>query len=237
MNIESLINKEDVLNSVRYERKFSIEGFNNSEIKPLIKLHPAIFSETYSPRYVNSIYLDSIGFDNYTDTLDGVNNRMKVRIRWYGEMFGQVSPNLELKYKCGMITSKKVFPLSEFVIIEGKRIMSVKLITRGVLVPTCVEDFVNACRYILLVRYKRSYFQSEDKRYRLTLDSGLEYYNLQGSSRAFRGKMVDNNSVIMEIKYKCEDDEDVNSIINRFPFRLSKNSKYITGLNTLMGIN
>ena len=36
---------------------------------------------------------------------------------------------------------------------------------------------------------------------------------------------------VVELKYNLENDRLANSISNQFPFRLSKNSKYVNGVN------
>ena len=87
----------------RYERKSVISELTKNEIKALIKLHPAMFLESYPPRFVNNLYLDSVGMNNYFDNMAGLKERVKVRIRWYGRLFGSVEkPTLELKIKNGL---------------------------------------------------------------------------------------------------------------------------------------
>ena len=49
----------------------------------------------------------------------------------------------------------------------------------------------------------------------------------------FLKSVKDFKSVILELKYQEEYDEEANSIINQFPFRLSKSSKYVNGIQQL----
>ena len=49
----------------------------------------------------------------------------------------------------------------------------------------------------------------------------------------FLNKISDNRSIILEIKYNLDDDKIIDKITNSFPFRLTKNSKYITGVSRL----
>ena len=77
-------------NNYRYERKFFISNLTKYEIESLIKLHPALFSEIYFPRFVNNLYFDSLNMKNYFDTIDGLGDRMKIRIRWYGSLFQDI---------------------------------------------------------------------------------------------------------------------------------------------------
>ena len=74
----------------RYERKFFISKLTKYEVESLIKLHPAMFSEIYFPRFVNNLYFDSFNMKSYFDSVDGSPNRRKIRIRWYGDLFGDI---------------------------------------------------------------------------------------------------------------------------------------------------
>ena len=107
----------DILNpeSFRYERKFLISQLSRHEIESIIRLHPAAFSEIYHQRFVNNIYFDTVGLSAYKDNLTGISDRLKVRIRWYGDLFCLIEePFLELKIKRGFLGGKLRFPLASF---------------------------------------------------------------------------------------------------------------------------
>ena len=92
----------------RYERKFVISELSQQEIELIIRFHPAMFSEIYHPRWVNNIYFDSFGAQNYRDNIEGLRNRVKVRIRWYGSFLEPAKePMLEFKFKRGILGAKK----------------------------------------------------------------------------------------------------------------------------------
>ena len=71
------------IENYRYERKFVISSkhITKNEIENIIKLHPAVFREIYSERYVRNIYFDLIGFDNYVENIDG--NTYKYHFYFY----------------------------------------------------------------------------------------------------------------------------------------------------------
>ena len=90
-------------------------GYTIREIEALVNLHPAIFSQIYHPRFVNNLYLDSLSLNSYFCHVNGLKDRVKVRIRWYGDLFGPVDePVLELKIKRGSLGRKESFPLASF---------------------------------------------------------------------------------------------------------------------------
>ena len=95
------------LRTFRYERKFLVEELMLPQVATLIKGHPRMFYAPYPPRYVNNLYLDTPDMVNYFDNVDGAMQRRKVRVRWYGEPFGEINrPMLEVKVKEGLVGTK-----------------------------------------------------------------------------------------------------------------------------------
>ena len=84
-------------------------------------------------------------------------------------------------------------------------------------------------RAVLVNRYRRRYFISGDGRFRLTLDDQQEFYGFPGGGLS-RMARRDRDGLIVEIKYAREDDVDADWITNAFPFRLTRSSKYVSGL-------
>ena len=84
----------------RYERKYVVSGLSTADLERCIKTNPGLFTEIYQQRSINNIYLDSADLQHYFDNVNGAPARGKVRIRWYGKLFGEVTrPVLELKLK------------------------------------------------------------------------------------------------------------------------------------------
>ena len=103
------------ISGYRYERKFAIPGLTMLEAEAFIRLLPGMFSEIYYPRMVNNIYLDSLQSQCYFDNLDGLKDRVKVRVRWYNNLLGFVEkPVLEFKIKKGALGKKISYALNPF---------------------------------------------------------------------------------------------------------------------------
>ena len=101
----------------RYERKFCISEINSQEVESIVNLHPAMFSEIFHKRSVNNIYFDSPELNNYFDNIDGNSRRIKIRIRWYGKLFGEIEkPILEIKIKNGLLGRKSHYPLHPIIL-------------------------------------------------------------------------------------------------------------------------
>ena len=64
-----------------FERKFIFRRLCPRNFEVYIKLNIAEFSEIFHQRFINNIYFDTLGFENYYDNIDGIANRVKYRIR------------------------------------------------------------------------------------------------------------------------------------------------------------
>jgi hypothetical protein len=231
-----VLKKEVSENNHRYERKFYISDLRTEEVEYLVHFHPSFFSEIYYTRHVNNIYFDSVTFKNYYDNLDGTAERYKMRIRWYGGLFGNVlKPVLEYKLKKGLLGDKKKFPLSPFVLDTDFDISRIFSKLRESELPELFQHHLTFQKPVLLNRYKRRYFQSQDNQFRITIDSELNYYSIHSNRNHFSSCVVDDYSTILELKYSIENDAGAKKISSLFPFRMTKNSKYVNGVMSLYG--
>ena len=104
----------------RYERKFLVDQLDQHQVMGLIKRHPSMFSEPFPPRFINNFYLDTANMEHYHDNVVGAADRRKVRIRWYGDLMGQIErPVLEFKIKHGLVGTKRNYPYPSFHLRSG----------------------------------------------------------------------------------------------------------------------
>jgi len=219
------------LNNFRYERKFLISGITKSEIESIVKLHPALFSEIFHKRSVNNIYYDSPELNNYFDNIDGNLQRIKTRIRWYGALFDEIKkPVLELKIKKGLLGKKLSYSINSFKLDNNYNTQKIAHVIQNSEIPNFVKTGLKALNPILLNRYTRKYFLSADKKYRITIDTGQAFYRIGSWHNLFIKIMPDDTNIILELKYDMAYDNDARQITNLFPFRLTKSSKYVQGV-------
>jgi len=217
----------------RYERKFVFTGITARELESLIKVHPAVFSEIYPERFINNIYLDSFNLESYFSRIDG-SGSAKVRIRWYGGLFGDVErPVLEIKAKEGALGRKQVFPLKRFSLQAGFNLDTIRAVFKESDLPDVLKIRLAALEFALLNRFRRKYFQSADRDFRVTIDSDIEYYELSKNHNSFLNKNPESGTIVLEIKYAPEMDAFACGIVNRLPLRLTRNSKYVNGVERL----
>jgi SPX domain protein involved in polyphosphate accumulation len=215
---------------MRYERKFAVESLGFDEILRVIQLHPAHFSEVYPPRWVNNIYLDTEGLDSYLDNVNGVMARVKHRVRWYGEPFGPIDePRWEIKLKRGFVGEKRSYRLKPFTLdsdLTAQDLLGrMAEATDGIL----LKEQLRNLRPKMFNRYRRLYYLSFDRRFRITVDHRMSYGRFPPRQRKFFGEM-DEERTVVELKYDVEHDPEAQLITSAFPFRLTKNSKYVTGV-------
>jgi len=225
---------EQLRRAFRYERKFLVERMDAHQIRALVKRHPSMFYAPYPPRYVNNLYLDTQDLQNYHDNVSGVGARRKVRIRWYGDLFGAIqAPALEFKIKRGLVGAKQIYALPAFTLddrFDNGRYQA--LLARAQL-PADVHAYVRHLRVVLCNRYYRWYFATHDGRFRVTVDAGMVFYRVKRARNRFRCRYADLRHVVVELKYPKASDLQAERVSRFFPFSLSKNSKYVTGIETV----
>lgn len=220
------------LRSFRYERKFLVEKLLPSQVEVIIKRHPRLFISPYPPRFVNNLYLDTPSMENYHDNVGGAEHRRKVRIRWYGEPFGCIaSPMLEIKIKEGMVGTKKTFPLSpiQMDINFNKRLLVDTLSISSLPVPLFHD--LRSLEIVLFNRYHRQYYATRDGAFRCTLDSQMTFYKANGLiGNQFVHRQLNSRNLVVELKYEKEQEHHASRVASYFPFRVTRNSKYIEGI-------
>ena len=217
--------------SYRYERKFLVDQLDEHQVKGLVKRHPSMFYEPYPPRFINNFYLDSADMENYYDNVEGSGLRRKARIRWYGELMGQIDkPILEFKIKRGLVGTKKQYPFPEFNLGNGYRdeILMEKIITSDL--PPEVKGYLRMMNVVLMNRYYRRYYATRDGRFRVTLDTGLTFYRVDRIKNRFTHKQTDYRNLVVELKYDIDQDVSAFKVSGFFPFRVTKSSKYVQGI-------
>jgi len=215
----------------RYERKFLLQNFSPQRAEIIIKHNPARFTEIFHQRFINNIYLDTPKLTFFLDNVVGKSTRKKIRIRWYEELFGEIiKPVLEFKLKSGATGTKLSFPLANFTLDKGFNQKTLKIIFDKSELPDWVREELFTVEPVLINRYSRKYFQSFDKLFRTTIDHQLKYIHVDRTFNSFSRMESDNSSVIVELKYGYEDDNNASLITNSFPFRMTKSSKYVNGI-------
>tara|TARA_X000001036_G_C20677256_1_gene804649 strand:- start:623 stop:1303 length:681 start_codon:yes stop_codon:yes gene_type:complete len=217
-------NMEDHQNKFRYERKYLLD---KSKLNFFMKkLYLNNFEEVYTQRIINNIYYDTLNFSSFIETKEGVSDRIKYRVRWYGKVHEESEKVLELKIKSEFLNTKRTYPLGIFKFVSPIN-KNLKSLNKKIIETLFKEnsDFLNYnynLHPVLRNNYIRKYFFSQNLGVRITIDSGLNFKSfLNGNS------ILDDKKSIIEIKYQKENFFIMGDL---FDLELKKKSKFETGI-------
>jgi SPX domain protein involved in polyphosphate accumulation len=220
------------LRSHRYERKFLAEELFPCQVEALVRRHPLMFRAPFPPRQINSLYLDTADMENYYDNVAGAAARRKVRLRWYGALTGPVArPMLEIKVKDGLVGKKLAYAMAPFTLDETFCDRAFQALAGRSDLPPVVRTDLRTLSPVLLNCYRRSYHATRDGRFRITVDWRQEFYKINaafGNSLLHRQRNA--RDVILELKYDVDQEPLADRAAGYFPFRVTRNSKYIQGI-------
>ena len=205
---------------LRYEKKYVVQGIDPGFVDAVVITHPALFRRAYPDRQINNIYYDTPEFRCFAENMAGINKRHKFRIRWYGDLdAANKSPRLEFKYKQNDLGGKERFTVNGFILNEPP------VLDRSVHAQLGMDLLIP----VLANTYHRRYYISADGKFRLTIDRDLRFGSFLNRPCNLKLDMRQ-PGLIIELKYDREHDDAFNEITRFFPFRQSKNSKYVRGV-------
>ena len=203
---------------MRHEKKYRIEHSSESEIKQLLLSHPDSFSTAFPDRHINSIYFDTAALTSFQQNQDGISQRTKYRIRWYGDSLSQISsPQLEIKIRDNEFGTKDITPLADFDLSQAHQLEAIaKKHIPLELMPK------------VITRYKRAYYISHNQILRATVDTAVTYHGFG----KYQYKTVPHldPAIILELKCAKEEVSFLSDACQHIPYRIQKNSKYVNGV-------
>ena len=107
----------------------------------------------------------------------------------------------------------------------------IKLKVLGVPHSICRKFLV--LKPVIVNRYKRKYFLSRDKTFRVTIDQDLKYCSVSKFIKSSQNMFTDRFNVVLEVKYPVDKDNHAGNIGRTISQRLSRNSKYVSGVDLL----
>lgn len=170
--------------------------------------------------FIRSLYFDDEDSNAYYEKMDGVEFRKKYRIRIYN--FDDKFIRLECKYKHDNMTSKDQILLTHeecSKIINGK-IDEFSLDKDNLLRQFLIDSRINKLKPSIIVDYNRLAYTYHVSEVRITFDSkissGLYNYNLFDAD-ATTYKVIDDNEVVLEVKFNEILPEAISIILTTVP--------------------
>lgn len=227
----------EIFQNLRYERKFIYEHLQPTDlINTEVLTSSFCFREIFHRRSVNNIYYDDQAMSFYHQNVAGDEHRDKYRLRWYGDNFNKIeSPTLEIKKKMGAVGDKLSFKLPSINLNLSKGpLAGLREALKTAVNNTNSSELsfkMSLLSPSLFNSYERRYFLSNCEKFRITIDYNMSFYspetvNYPASHRAI-------SDTVLELKYKVEDDKEARDLTQSFSARLSKNSKYVRGVNLI----
>ena len=209
------------MNVIRIEKKFVFGKYKQDYLEKILLLNG--FVKLYSPRQISSIYLDTLNFDFAKDNINGVSKRKKIRFRWYNEDFSNIF--LEEKNKQNFLKNKIV---SETISVKSKNRLVQSLQEYFLALKKEYNNF--NYKFVLKTNYLRSYWISNDKKIRATIDTNLKASPINNLDR-----YLDLNETILEFKFLPIHESVFRYLFfqNNLNLRSKKYSKYLQSFNLL----
>ncbi len=222
----------------RYEVKLVSPNSDLAHVRSWIRTHRCAFSESFPPRVVNNLYMDTHDLQWLDDSVEGFSERRKVRLRWYGEQTDTVSAVLEVKRKRDRANWKLRHALVEPLDLRA-----------GVTWPAIVSKSVGSVPDwmrveigvdlvpILVNRYHREYYEDRSGKLRITIDYDQDVYDQRLSARPnLVSRAPRRYSLVVEVKGPLHEWERIKEVTNELPLRVTRNSKYALAYESIGSI-
>ena len=210
------------MENLRIERKWVFRKIDHLLVLNSLLRSQFFFKYHYPSRRINSIYYDDINLSNITQNLDGISNRVKYRVRWYGSNSDNLkNPNFEIKRKRNFETQKKIISLKNFNNINYHSEKNLNCLTKFINGNIVLSKILSPT---LLISYHRIYLISSNQLIRATIDYEVKSKRLLNFKNDFFCNFKD---VILELKYEPNLDWSVRNKLDNIKARYAKSSKYI----------
>ena len=150
------------MNEKRIEKKFVLGKFKDDFFKKFLLVNG--FTKQYPDRTISSVYLDTVNYDFAKDNINGVSERKKIRFRWYNDDLDKIYIEEKNKRNFGVWKNvKKVnFQINKEKLTENLKNNFFKIKFKN-------NNNFNY-KFVLKTNYKRSYWLSNNKKIRATVD-------------------------------------------------------------------
>jgi hypothetical protein len=209
----------------RYERKYIIARTKVPQL--LSELFQNGYHKIFNTRKVNNLYYDDYLLNSYYENIDGLSDRKKYRVRWYGMTYSKSIKKFEIKIKSEFLNRKEAVSLGSqtFTSPIESNLNKINNHVKDVLQELSLNTNVIP---VLLNNYTRNYYKNKIKNVRVTIDKDLRYYSIISKKN-----LAIMDKCIIEFKYSNKDFFAVN---NMFDLKLNKSSKYVDGTQQTMNL-
>ena len=199
------------------------------------------FKRSFEDRKVNSLYFDTPQYTFAASNMSGESNRIKIRSRWYGKtnynfiesfLHEEQKFNIEVKRKSNNFSDK--LQLDSFTFRQkhnfNERVLAISSKVKKI---TCqhneLKDF--SLNDSVFVNYDREYYVSNMfPSIRFTVDKNIVYSK---SKPIYNPTTLSINYLIAELKFPTTLRDSANKLMENFPFRQVRSSKFLASLSQI----
>jgi SPX domain protein involved in polyphosphate accumulation len=219
----------------RHEIKFVANFYTLPKLLVWIKCNKLAFYKEYADREVNNIYFDTYEYFSYASNLSGQSSRQKVRYRWYGDQSLDLG-QLEIKNKRNNLGWKDTYKVMQkpYKIGDSWRQVIQSISSE---LPDKAKPILKLYSFpVISNKYSRSYFISQDKKIRITIDTDQKTYDQRYKSFPnFKVKSNLLDTFVLEVKFDKVERDRVTDFLTGLPIRASRHSKYMNSVNSVSG--
>lgn len=209
---------------MRHEKKYRLLDCSAQELRQVLLHHPMSFRKAFPDRHINSLYFDTNDLQSYQENQAGISQRLKYRIRWYGEALEQANkPTLEKKIRDNQFGRKELLPLPDFQLRDAAQLRRL-----------ANEHIPKELSPKVITRYRRSYLISSNQQLRATIDTNVCYFGFSNYQWLPMPQL--DQAIILELKCGKNEVELLARANQNIPFRITKNSKYVNAILALYAI-
>jgi hypothetical protein len=216
----------------RREVKFALPIADLGKLRTILDVNcrRTVFNQSLSR--VTSVYFDDGALSACFESLEGVERRAKVRLRWYDGHDGRFF--FEIKRRAGDVIQKRRLAVQSSVPLSSLTYREISKELGNTLPPEDGEVLLARPDPMVSVIYDREHFQTPGASIRITLDSNIRCYDQSGVRRVSErfGVTVPGHVVI---EGKAPPGEEIGLPQMLHPLRpvLTKSSKYVLACRKL----
>ncbi len=220
----------------RFEAKCTFAPQHLDRVLTWVRLHRSGLYEAHPERIVRNVYFDDFDLGSWRENLSGQSVRTKVRYRWYGADPEPGAGALELKHKRETLGRKDVQTFTESPFRSAEPWQAFVARIRAALRPELRVVFDEKPVVVLTNAYRRRYFESADRRVRVTVDTELAAFD-QWHARSFRRdrKLPLPPVSVLEVKVRADDVRALQAVLAGAPARATRFSKYAVAAALVLG--
>jgi len=225
--VEASISETDA----RREIKFPLANRTSAGVDAAVRAHRMGFERLYPTRWVHNIYFDTPDLTCFYTSVSGAAQRLKLRLRWYGDPDGTDGGALEWKWRNGALGRKWVVAVEWDGNLEKQRWSTLRMGFREEMAARQRAIFDALALPTLLNRYRREYWISRDGSIRLTVDDRLSFVPQRSSlAPQMRGSIPWSRMRVLELKAPATSTDALRDAARGFAYRPARFSKYTAGM-------